>query len=149
MKDRIIRIYWHKAMPYDEALKSELTLNQGLYYITRKWGNSSEKSLYIGKASHYNTIRHRLKVHRYKWYGEKLVRVGEIIYPKNVSYDEMNLIIDHAESAIIYEKIHKAMKMFVKNKAKKKSYSYYNLYRIENEGDIFELQPKIRMHEQE
>jgi len=39
--------------------------------------------------------------------------------------------------------------VFYKNTSKTKSYSYKDLYRIENEGDIFELKPIIRMHDQE
>ena len=52
---------------------------------------------------------------------------------------------ENAESAILYEQ----KEVFFENTSKTKTYSYTDLYRIENEGDIFELKPKIRMHEQE
>lgn len=67
--------------------------------------------------------------------------MGKIIYPK-VFNDSM---IDHAESAILYEQSN----VFFENTCKAKSYSYTDLYRIENIGDIFELKETIRMHEQE
>ena len=57
----------------------------------------------------------------------------------------MNRIIDHAESSILYEQ----RDVFLENTCKTKSYSYSELYRIENEGDIFEFKPVIRMHDQE
>ena len=63
------------------------------------------------------------------------------MYPK--SHDDS--IIDHAESAILYEQ----SDVFYENTCKIKSYSYTEVYRIENEGDIFELKSRIRMHEQE
>jgi len=69
------------------------------------------------------------------------VRLGHVIYPQNPDA----AIIDHAESAIVYEQ----EKVFFENTSKTNSYSYTDLYRIENIGDIFELKPVIRMHEQE
>lgn len=144
MRDKIIRINWNKPTELDEAIESDLTDTQGLYYISRVFGNK-ETSLYLGIATEYNTVRNRLKCHENKWLnlyrGKKYVRIGQIVYPKN--YDSS--IIQHAESAIIYE--HRDI--FIDNTCKKKSYSYTDLYRIENEGDIFELKPIIRMHEQE
>ncbi len=62
--------------------------------------------------------------------GKICVRIGTIIYPKNLSFDIKNRLIDHAESAILFEPKHK--KLFP-----------------ENVGDIFQLSPKIRMHEHE
>ena len=73
--------------------------------------------------------------------GKIYVRLGHITYPKNPDAS----IIDHAESAILYEQ----KEVFFENTCKTKTYSYTDLYRIENEGDIFELKSKIRMHEQE
>ena len=149
MRDRIIRIYWHNPISFDEALKSELTRAQGLYYITRKFG-AKETSLYLGIARYNNTIKHRLESHRDKWLyeyrGQIYVRIGRIIYPRDINSDEMANIIDHAESAILYAPEHKTL--FPENVSKRRSYSYDELYRIENEGDIYELSPRIRMHEQ-
>ncbi len=145
MRDKIIRIYWHNALLLDDAIKSNLSKTQGLYYITRISGNK-ETSLYMGIATKNNTISHRLKGHKDSWLnlykGQIKVRIGHIIYPKAITAS----IIDHAESAIIFEM---GNDVFFENTCKTKSYSYTDLYRIENENDIFEMKPKIRMHEHE
>jgi len=150
MRDKIIRIYWHDPIPFEAALKSDLAKGQGLYYITRIFGEK-ETSLYLGIARYHNTIKHRLEAHRDNWLSEKrgeiFVRVGEIIYPRNVNGDEMAEIINHAESAILYDPSHK--RLFPENVGKRSSYTYTDLYRIENEGNIFELSPSVRMHNQE
>lgn len=144
MRDKIIRISWHKALPIEEVIASDLSNTQGLYYISRVFGNK-ETSLYLGIATQRNTIRNRLKSHSEHWLnlyrGKIYVRLGHIIYPFNSDAS----IIDHAESAILYDQ----SDVFFENRNKTKSYSYKELYRIENEGDIFELKPKIRMHEHE
>lgn len=142
MRDKIIRIHWSKALPIDEVIESDISNSQGLYYISRVFG-SKETSLYLGIATKNNTIRHRLKAHRDSWLtlyrGKINVRVGEVIYPRKADAQ----IIDHAESAILYEQ----SDIFIENTDKTKGYTYLDLYRIENEGDIFELKPSIRMHE--
>lgn len=144
MRDKIIRIYWNEAMLLEDAIESDIANSQGLYYITRVFGNK-ETSLYLGIATKNNTIAHRLKSHKENWLhlyrGRIYVRVGHVIYPKNPDAS----IIDHAESAILYEQ----KDVFFENTCKTKSYSYSELYRIENEGNLFELKPVIRMHEQE
>ena len=144
MRDKIIRIHWNKALPLEDAIASDLSNTQGLYYISRVFGNK-ETSLYLGIATQHNTIRNRLKSHSEHWLnlyrGKIYVRLGHIIYPRNPDAS----MIDHAESAILYEQ----KEVFFENTSKTKTYSYTDLYRIENEGDIFELKPKIRMHEQE
>ena len=144
MRDKIIRINWNEALLIDDAIASELSNTQGLYYISRVFG-SKETSLYLGIATKNNTIRHRLNGHKCSWLkqyrGKIYVRIGHVIYPSKC--DET--IIDHAESAIVYEQ----KDIFYENTSKTKSYSYSNLYRIENIGDFFELKPIIRMHDQE
>ena len=144
MRDKIIRINWNGALPLDDAIESSLSNTQGLYYITRVFGDK-ESSQYLGIATNNNTIRNRLRSNKeewlYKYRGKIYVRLGHVVYPRNASHD----VIDHAESAIIYE--HNGL--LFENTSKVKSYSYTDLYRIENEGDIFELKPIIRMHEQE
>lgn len=144
MRDKIIRINWNNALEIDDAINSELANSQGLYYISRVFGEK-ETSLYLWIATKSNTIQHRLRGHRNTWLslyrGKIFVRIGHIIYPKNSD----SSIIEHAESAIVYEQ----KDIFFENTSKTKSYTYTDLYRIENEGDIFELKPIIRMHEQE
>ena len=144
MRDKIIRIKWNDALLLDEAIESELSNAQGLYYLSRVFGEN-ETSLYLDIATKHNTIRNRLKSHRDSWLklyrGKLYVRIGHITYPRNADAS----VIDHAESAIVYEQ----KDIFYENTSKTKTYSYTDLYRIENEGDIFELKPTIRMHEQE
>lgn len=141
MRDKIIRIQWSDPMTVDEMIRSDASLKNGLYYISRVL-HGRETSLYIGKAT--NTIRERLRDHKRKWlykrYGRKYVRVGEIIYPHEVDDD----IIDHAESALIYE--HRDV--LKDNTAKTKSYSYWELYQIHNIGNPGVLKPVFRMHDQ-
>ncbi len=138
MRDKIIRIHWSKPTVIEEVILSS-SKEQGLYYITRLFG-TKETSLYIGKSA--SSIKRRLNshdwVHNYR--GKILVRIGKIIYPKYPSPE----IIDHAESALIFE--HKDILKY--NTDKRNSYSYINEYRIENTGDFFELSPIIRMQEQ-
>ncbi len=144
MRDKIIRIHWNKALPLDEAISSDLSKTQGLYYLTRVFGEK-ETSLYIGIATNNNTISHRLKAHRDHWLnlysGKIYVRIGTVVYPREVNQH----IIDHAESAIVFE----MSDVFYENTSKTKTYTYTDIYRVENEGDIFELKPKIRMQEHE
>ncbi|MBE7043416.1 MAG: hypothetical protein E7399_08035 [Ruminococcaceae bacterium] len=142
MRDKIIRISWNKALPLENVISSEYSNTQGLYYISRIFGKK-ETSLYLGIATQHNTIRNRLKSHSWlnQYRGKIYVRLGTVIYPKIVNAS----IIQHAESAILYEQ----GDIFFENTDKTKSYTYKELYRIENEGDIFELKPRIRMHEHE
>ena len=50
MRDKIIRIHWSDPVLVDEMIKSEDSLQAGLYYITRML-HDKETSLYIGKAT--------------------------------------------------------------------------------------------------
>ena len=137
-------IKWENALTIDEAIESEKSDATGLYYISRVFGNK-ETTLYLGIATKHNTIRHRLKGHQSWWLkeykGTIKVRIGKVIYP----YTNIDEIIDHAESAILYEQ----GKLFFENTSKTKSYTYNNLYCFKNVGDIFELKPIIDMAEQE
>ena len=142
MRDRIIRIQWSVPMKVDDMINSDESLQPGLYYITRKL-HGKEISLYIGKAT--RTVRERLVDHsrgRNEWlsnrYGEKYVRIGKIIYPPYADAE----IIDHAESALIFEH----GKILIDNTDKVNSYSYSELYQVQNLGDIGELKEIIRMH---
>ena len=139
MRHKIIRILWSDPLPVDSAIASSLSLMPGVYYITKIHGDV-ETSLYIGKAS--NTIRERLKDHQKKWLPEYhrgiQIRMGKIIYPHAVDPE----IIDHAESALIYE--HRDV--LLENTDKRNSYSYSELYRIENTGNIGNLKPIADMH---
>lgn len=142
MRDKIIRILWSNPMLVDDMIQSEESHQPGLYYITQKL-HGKEKSLYIGKAS--RTVRERLVDHRRgrnEWlsnrYGEKYVRLGKIIYPSNVDAE----IIDHAESALIFEHGDD----LIDNTDKKNTYSYSELYQVQNIGNKGQLKEVIRMH---
>ena len=139
MRDKIIRIRWSEPIQVDEAIELEDSLHPGLYYITRVL-HGKETSLYIGKAT--RTIRERLINHRKEWlsnrYGDKNVRIGRIIYPCNIDSE----IIDHAESALIFEH----GDILIDNTAKIKTYSYSELYQVQNIGNLGELKEIIRMH---
>ena len=140
MRDKIIRILWLDPIEVDSAIESEASLNPGLYYITRIWGEN-ETSLYIGKAS--RTIRERLIDHKKLWLhlyrGKLMVRIGQIIYPHSPDAT----LIDHAESALIFEH----SEILTDNTDKRNTYSYSELYQIQNTGNIGMLKEKIRMHE--
>lgn len=139
MRDKIIRICWSEPFLIDEAIDLDDSRHPGLYYITREL-HGKETSLYIGKAT--RTIRERLICHRKEWlsnrYGEKHVRLGKIIYPYIVDSE----IIDHAESALIFEH----GDILIDNTDKIKTYSYSELYQIQNIGNLGELHETIRMH---
>lgn len=150
MRDKIIRINWSGPYSLEDAIHNELSKTQGLYYITRVFGEK-ETSVYLGIARKTNTIKHRLEGHRDWWLplyrGKIYVRIGNIIYPTTSDIDKKAELIDHAESAILFEPEH--VKLFPENISKRKSYSYSELYRIENIGNSFELKKTIRMHEHE
>lgn len=142
MRDKIIRILWSDPMLIDDMIQSDKSLQPGLYYITRVL-HGEETSLYIGKAS--RTVRERLIDHSYgrnEWlsnrYGEKYVRLGKIIYPSNADSE----IIDHAESALIFEHGDD----LIDNTDKKNTYSYSELYQVQNIGNKGHLKEVIRMH---
>lgn len=139
MRKKLIRISWSDPLLLDDAIASPLSLKQGLYYITRLWG-THETSLYIGKTT--RTIRERLLSHKSDWlhlyHGSIFVRVGELIYPKNIDAT----IIDHAESALIFEH----QDILQECTDKRLSYSYTDLYQIENIGNIGELRPFLDMY---
>ena len=140
MRDKIIRILWLDPIDVEAAIESEASLNPGLFYITRIWGEN-ETSLYIGKAS--RTIRERLIDHKKHWLplycGKLMVRIGQIIYPHSPDAT----LIDHAESALIFEH----SEILTDNTDKRNTYSYSELYQIQNTGNIGMLKEKIRMHE--
>lgn len=142
MRDKIIRIHWSDPVLVDEIIESADSLQAGLYYITRIL-HDKETSLYIGKAT--RTIRERLIDHRRgrnEWltnrYGEKYVRIGTIIYPHHADSE----IIDHAESALIFEH----GDILIDNTDKTKTYSYSELYQVQNIGNRGLLKDVVRMH---
>lgn len=139
LRKKLIRILWSSPLRIDDAIASPITLNCGLYYITRVWG-SRETSLYIGKAT--RTVRERLVSHKLDWLhldrGGLFVRVGKFMYPRNIDVT----IIDHAESALIFD--HRDI--LQENTDKRLSYSYTDIYQIVNTGNIGALHPLVDMY---
>lgn len=139
MRDKIIRIVWSEPLLIEDAITSSLSLESGLYYITRLF-RMKETSLYIGKST--NSIRSRIRAHDRQWVhdyrGKIYVRIGQIIYPRNADAE----LLDHAESALIFEH----GDILMDNTDKRLTYSYCDLYRIENIGNCFELKQTVRMH---
>jgi len=141
LRRKIIRVQWATPRSVDDAIDCPESLLPGLYYITHVWGDK-ERSLYIGKAS--NTIRERLRSHKKEWLyryqrGKMYVRLGHIIYPREVDSE----LIDHAESALIFEN----QDILRENTDKRGYYSYTELYRVENIGDIGGLKETADMYE--
>ncbi|MBR3575828.1 MAG: hypothetical protein IKL42_00310, partial [Clostridia bacterium] len=81
MRDKIIRISWSNPLFLDDAILSNLSNTQGLYYISRIFGGK-ETSLYVGIATQNNTISKRLKSHKKHWLklyrGKIRVRIGRV-----------------------------------------------------------------------
>lgn len=139
MRDRIIRIEWSSPLLMEDAIPSSLALGPGLYYITRLFGKK-ETSLYIGKAT--RSIREPICVHDRQWAhdyrGKIYARISRVVYPQYADSE----VLDHAESALIFEH----GDILTDNTDKRNSYSYSQLYQVENTGDCFELSPRVRMH---
>lgn len=66
------------------------------------------------------------------------MRLGTIIYPYHVDSE----LIDHAESALIFE----YGSLLIDNTDKTKTYSYSELYQVQNVGNIGQLKSVVRMH---
>lgn len=139
-RKKIIRIEWSEPYLIEDAIQADISKSRGLYYITSVFG-AHETSRYIGKAT--RTIKERLVIHNRDWVhnyrGKIYVRIGKIIYPQVVDSE----LIDHAESALIYE--HRDI--LTDNTDKRYSYSYSETYIIENMGNRFQLKPRIDMYE--
>jgi hypothetical protein len=131
-------------MQIDEAISEMQDGEIGLYYIT-KMHYGKERSLYIGKSTY--CIKERLRafvVNRMVGLSNRhFVRIGRISMPGN--FDKS--VIDHAEKALIYEHGENVLNILDNNVMSTKTYCYTDLYRIYNEGDIFELKPIVDMNE--
>lgn len=140
MRHKVIRILWNKPLTVPDAILSTELPDVGLYYITRIF-RGKEESLYLGKS--ISSIKRRLSSHL-PWLdlyqGRIQVRIGQVVYPRNASPD----VIDHAESALIFH--HGSL--FWENTCTINSYSYSDLYTVVNVGDLYELYPIIKMHDQ-
>ena len=146
MKTRIIRIFWSNPIPIEEAVINAKD-EKGLYYITRKC-RGKETSLYIGKSD--ISVKDRISWHDKNWVhrysrSKIYIRFGTIFEPTRVTYE----IIDHAEKALIHEHGQYGTKVLCENTQYINSYSYSKVYKIINEGNVFELKPIVDMNDHE
>ena len=131
---------WSHPRQLEKNWYNELLWDNGLYYISRKFG-STETFLYIGQTS--VAYVDRLSDHDWNWLhkyrGKKYFRLGTIIYPTRKTKDDMKQLIIDVESALIYET------QPLNNEKAKKSYNPKHLYIIENTGKRGELPRKVSM----
>ena len=136
-----IHIQWDAPMLFEDAIDALSGREIGLYYITRMY-NKKETGLYMGESTY--SIKHRLKAHRdwvYTYSHSKIyVRIGHV----QASGGDIKEAIRHAEKALILDHSN----VLCDNTASTKSYCYDELYRIYDEGDIFELKPIVDMNDQ-
>lgn len=124
MRLKSVELKWSYPVSYDNIFSSDKIYEKGIYYISRKFGDS-ETLLYIGKTNDcfYNRLYcHGDWLNQYR--GKIFVRLGIIISPK--IYDDE--VIKDIESALIYE-----MKP-LENTDKVRSYHYLSEYKIINTG---------------
>lgn len=100
---RKVRIEWSYPMDINNIIYDERMSDIGLYYITRNFrGHITD--LYIGKTT-YN-FHSRLEAHIKNWFGDHRgliqVRLGYIVYPKNITRQYRKELIDSAEKTLIY-----------------------------------------------
>lgn len=103
-KYKEITIKWSYPVEYDRVLQSERMDEIGLYYVSRVFGGT-ETLLYIGKS--INSFGTRLRAHKDngkfdKIRGAKLVRLGIIVEPEDLTPYEMKGYINDAERTIIF-----------------------------------------------
>ena len=102
-KYRRITIEWSYPIEINKILQKESMNDIGIYYISRTFGEK-KSILYIGKTT--DAFKKRLKDHKAKWLdtykGQKHVRLGKIISPKNISEEELKTLINDAERTIIF-----------------------------------------------
>ena len=146
MHSKIIRVHWTDPRPIDDVISSLSDDEIGLYYITRRF-NGKESSLYIGES--ISSIKNRLMSHK-NWvhgysHSQIYVRIGYIVYPKN------NIVnaIQHAEKALIYEHGQYGTGILIENTVSTSSYTYTDVFKIINEGNLFELLPEVDMQDHE
>jgi hypothetical protein len=129
MKIKNIKIEWSYPVSYAKSLEHDLSSENGLYQISRLFGEN-ETLLYIGIVKSPNrTFKERLIEHEY-WIkecrGAIKIRFGIIQGKQGLQINSQ--LIEDAESVLIYE-----LKP-VKNTQKISSYSINKDLKIENIG---------------
>lgn len=132
-------VKWSYPYFLDNVFEKDICYDgYGLYCISRIF-NSKETILYIGKT--YCNYFSRLNDHYFKWVddyrGIKKVRFGTIISPQILT-DE---IIHDLEGGFIYQLQPEH------NTCRKKYYTYYNHYKIQNIGFRGAIPALINMKE--
>ena len=102
-KYRRITIDWSYPIEINNILQKESMNDIGIYYISRKFGEK-QSILYIGKTTY--SFKSRLESHKANWLdtykGQKYIRLGRIVSPKNISEEELKTLINDAERTIIF-----------------------------------------------
>lgn len=146
LKYKKITIEWSYPKEFDRILQYECMNDIGIYYITRKFGNSVS-NLYIGKTTY--SFFSRLDCHRWNWIssyrGTKYVRLGRIVSPQNVSGEELKQLINDAERTLIFT----MRDVLIKNKVSTQtSYPRYRL-KINNVGYRGDILPEVFISDEE
>lgn len=132
---RNITIKWDYPVEFSSILQKEGMSDIGIYYISRKFGNK-ESMLYIGKTT--NNFMSRLESHSIykidKYRGEKYVRLGHIVSPKNLLEEDLKEIINDAEKTIIFYVSNLCDFELIDNIDCRYRISYKNKLRITNIG---------------
>lgn len=97
------RIMWKGPYLVDRVWNLGLAEEFGVYMITRRWGQSEEKILYIG-MTYWQDFPTRLVQHMDNWLDEELgnnkIRLGTIKLQRGRRFSEQK--IKHIEALLIY-----------------------------------------------
>lgn len=76
---RKIKVFWSEKLTLDEAIKSHISLDEGIFYVSFQNGDD-EQSLMLGSAT-YSPIREHLLAQKEWWekavFGNLFVRIGK------------------------------------------------------------------------
>ncbi|MDE6418022.1 MAG: hypothetical protein K2K49_02300 [Duncaniella sp.] len=144
-----IIIEWSRPSRLDNIDANWKCVKNGLYYISRKFGNV-ESPIYIGETKrdfitrineHYRDVSEFLNKR-----GEKYIRLGTIIKPKSLSsYNDLEFkhLLQTIESELVKDLYLRGKANALCNIRQVLSYTqWFQLY-IENEGCRGELSPEL------
>ncbi len=134
---RKVTVDWSYPREFDSAYDSDKSYGQGLYQITRKFGEN-EKLLYIGIVKSPNRDFYKRITEHLGWLndvrGQKFFRFGSIMPCQGLTIDEQ--LIEEVESVVIYESQPEY------NEMKKNDYSTRHPIEVMNTGNYGFL-PKL------
>ena len=128
-----IEIHWGFPIPIESMYQNWKSQEQGLYYISRQFGNI-ETPIYIGKTE--QGFNKRLNQHFnnnapfFDKRGQKYIRMGTIVKPLDISQYDFSRLLLTIESAIITE-VNPLINFSLCNVSQTGSYtSWYDLHII-------------------